>query len=91
MPTVTYLLNRYLTNNLRYIIPEEAWLGNKHSVIHLKVFEVVAYRHVLNQLRRKLDDKGYQMILECFHSKGGYKLYDVVNRRTLTSRDVIFY
>lgn len=53
-----------------------------------KVFGSLAYRHVLGQLRKKMDDKGELIILVGYHSTGAYKLYDVVNRRTVIIRDV---
>lgn len=49
----------------------------------------IAYRHVSGQLKKKLDDKGEVMILVEYHSTGGYKLFDVVNRRIMISRDVV--
>lgn len=35
----------------------------KPNISHLRVFGSLAYRHVPDQLRKKLDDKGEQMIL----------------------------
>lgn len=57
---------------------------------HLRVFGSVAYRHVSDQFRKKLDDKGEKMILVGYRSPRGYKLYDATNRRTLISRDIGF-
>ncbi|RDX73477.1 hypothetical protein CR513_46920, partial [Mucuna pruriens] len=37
----------------------------------------VCYKYVLNQLRRKLDDKDTPHILIGYHSIGGYKLYEL--------------
>jgi len=37
--------------------PQEAWSGYKPIVSHLKVFGSVAYAHVPDQRRAKLDDK----------------------------------
>lgn len=51
---------------------------------------LVVCRHVLDQLRQKLDDEGKQMILVEYHSTRGYKLYDPTKRRIVISRDVIF-
>lgn len=55
------------------------------------MFGLVAYRHVSDQLRKKVNDKGYHMVLVWYHSTGGYKLYDVVNRRNSISMDVVFH
>ena len=46
---------------------------------HLRVFSPVMYRHVLGQLRKKLDDKGEMMISVGYHSTSGYKFFDVAN------------
>ncbi|GJZ27481.1 retrovirus-related pol polyprotein from transposon TNT 1-94 [Tanacetum coccineum] len=37
--------------------PQEAWSGRKPIVAHFKVFGSVAYRHIPDQRRTKLDDK----------------------------------
>jgi hypothetical protein len=87
--TVAYSLNRCPTKRLDGITPEGSWSGVRPSLNHLKVFGSLVYRHVPNQLRRKLDDKFNQMILVGYHSAGGYKLLDPVIRQTVISRDVI--
>ena len=53
------------------------------------MFGSIAHRHGLDQLRRKLDDKSNQMILIGYHSNGGYKMFDPVNKQVVISRDVI--
>ena len=63
MSTATYILNRCPKKKLEGITPEECWSGVKPSLSHLKVFGSIAHRHVLDQLRKKLDDKSSQMIL----------------------------
>ncbi|CAJ2647569.1 unnamed protein product [Trifolium pratense] len=87
--TATYTLNRCPTKRLDGITPEESWSGNKPSVKHLRVFGSIAYKHVPDQLRRKLDDKATMMILVGYHSTGGYKLYDPTNNNVVVSRDVV--
>lgn len=42
-----------------------------------------------DQLRRKLDDKSSLMILIGYHSTGGYKLFDPLNKQVVISRDVV--
>ena len=62
-----------------------------HSVSHLKVFGCVAYAHVLDELRKKLDKKGHKFIFfGYFEDKKAYKLYDPVTRKVIISRDVQF-
>src|SRR3954471_15881318 len=88
--TATYLLNRCPTKKLEKLTPEEAWCGFKPNLSHLRVFGSVAYKHVPGQLRKKLDDKGEEMIFVRYHSTGGYKLFDARNRKIQISQDVIF-
>ena len=38
-------------------IPEKAWSGTKTSVSHLRIFGFVAFVHILDELKRKLDKK----------------------------------
>ncbi|KAI5445914.1 hypothetical protein KIW84_013951 [Lathyrus oleraceus] len=91
MSTATYIINKCPTKRLEGITPEECWSGVKPSLSHLKVFGSIARRHVPDQLRRKLDDKSSQMILVEYHSTGGYKLFDTVNKQVVINRDMIIY
>ena len=72
------------------ITPEEAWSGAKPNVSHFRIFGSLCFRHIPDQLRRKLDDKGEQMILLGYHSTGGYKLFDLKSKQIIISRDVVF-
>ncbi|PNX97389.1 cationic amino acid transporter 1-like protein [Trifolium pratense] len=87
--TTTYTLNRCPTKRLKGITPEECWSGHKSSVNHMIVFGSVAYKHTSDQFRKKLDDKSTTMILVGYHSTGGYKLYDPINKNVVISRDVV--
>ncbi|KAK2445998.1 myosin-16 [Trifolium repens] len=87
--TATYILNRCPTKRLDGLTPEECWSKVKPSLSHLKVFGSLAYRHVPDQLRRKLDDKSEQMVLVGYQSTGGYKLLDPITKQIVISRDVI--
>eukprot|EP00253_Pinus_taeda_P025723 PITA_25723 len=57
-----YILNRFPTKAVMNRVPEEAWSGRKERVTHMKVFGCVAYAHIPDQLRRKLDSKGEKYI-----------------------------
>ena len=56
--TAVYIMNHCPTKSVKNKAPQEAWTGMNHSVSHLKVFCCVAYAHVPDELRRKLDKKG---------------------------------
>ena len=70
--------------------PKEAWTGTKPKVNQLRIFGSLCYKHVPEQLRQKLNDKGKQMILIGYHAIGGYKLLDPRSKQVSVSRDVIF-
>eukprot|EP00253_Pinus_taeda_P003406 PITA_03406 len=86
-----YILNRCPTNAVMNKIPEEAWSGQKQTVTHMRVFGCVAYAHVPNQLRNKLDSKGEKCVFigYCDESKA-YKLYNPSTKKLIVSRDVQF-
>jgi hypothetical protein len=89
--TAVYILNKCLTKSVENRIPQEAWTGSKHNVVHLRVFGCVAYAHVPDELRRKLDNKGQKCIfVGCSEETKGYKLYDLVARKVIINRDVQF-
>lgn len=88
--TAAYIINRSPTKKMENITPEEAWTGVKPNVSHFRVFGSVCYRHVPDQLRTKLDDKGEVMIMVGYHSTGGYKLVNPVNNKIVISRDIVF-
>ena len=84
-------MNRCPTNSVKNKVPQEAWTGMNHSVLHLKSFGCVAYAHVSNELRRKLDKKGHKCIFVGYsEDTKAYKLYDPVTRKVIISRDVQF-
>lgn len=70
--------------------PEETWSGSKPSVKHLRVFGCLCFKHVLDQLRRKLDKKAEQMIMLGYPCTGGYRLYDYSSKKVVISSDATF-
>jgi hypothetical protein len=84
-----YLLNRYKTSSLENITPQKAWSDFKPSISHLKVFGSVAYAHIPDQKRMKLDDKSLKLIfIEYDEWSKSYKLFDPTNKKMHISRDV---
>ncbi|KAE8735514.1 hypothetical protein F3Y22_tig00000340pilonHSYRG00533 [Hibiscus syriacus] len=70
-------------------IPQEAWSGRKPTVSHFKVFGSVAYAHVPDQRRIKLDDKSKRYIIIGYDEKTkGFKLFDPIEKKVVVSRDV---
>lgn len=71
--------------------PKEAWSGVKLSVKHFRVFRSIAYIHVPDTQRKKLDDKSTRCILLGLSEESkAYKLYDPKNKKVLISKDVVF-
>ncbi|CAJ2675758.1 unnamed protein product [Trifolium pratense] len=87
----TYVMNRSPTLSVKDVTPEEAWSGNKPSVHHFRVFGCLAFVHIPDSQRTKLDGKS----ISCIHlgisdESKGYKLYDPLKKKIIISRDVIF-
>jgi hypothetical protein len=61
--TAVYILNTCPKKSTKNRVPQEAWTGLKHSVVHLKFFGCVSYTHVPDELRKKLDNKGQKLYL----------------------------
>lgn len=64
-------------------------MGKKTDVSHMKVFGCIAYAHVPDEERRKLDKKTVKLRFMGFANNAkGYRLYDEEKRRILIRRDV---
>ncbi|MCO5549956.1 hypothetical protein L7F22_003433 [Adiantum nelumboides] len=57
-----HVLNMCPTRALKTITPYESWYDKKRSVNYLRVFGFLAYAHIPQQLRGKLDDKAVKCI-----------------------------
>ena len=86
-----YLLNRSPTVSVQDKIPEETWSVTKTIVAHLRVFGYVSFSHVPNELRRNMDKKSEQCIFTGYsEQQKDYKLYNIVTKKIVVSRDVKF-
>nr|KYP35468.1 Retrovirus-related Pol polyprotein from transposon TNT 1-94 [Cajanus cajan] len=86
-----YLLNRCPTVAVKDLTPEEAWSSIKPSVRHLKVFGCIAYVHIADANRKKLDDKSSKCVfLGVSEESKAYRLYNPSTKKIVISRDVIF-
>ena len=89
--TAVYLSNRAPTRSVWNKTPQEAWNGRKPGISHLRVFGSIAYVHVPDEKRSKLDDKSEKLIFIGYDmSSKGYKLYNPSNGKTIISRGVEF-
>ena len=63
----------------------------KSDVSHLKVFGCIAYVHVPNELRTKLDPKAKKCVFIGYSlEKKGYCCYNPVTHQIKESKDVVF-
>ncbi|PNX68425.1 cysteine-rich receptor-like protein kinase 25-like protein, partial [Trifolium pratense] len=86
-----YVLNRSPAAAIPDKTPEEAWSFNKPTVKHFKVFGCIAYTHVPDAQRKKLDDKSIKCIfLGISEESKAYRLYHPPTKRIIISRDVKF-
>ena len=84
-------MNRCPTKSVRNKTPNEAWSGSKPSVGHLRIFGCIAYAHVPEQKRKKLDDKGEKCIFTGYDKRSkAYRLYNPLMKKLIISRDVEF-
>ncbi|KAJ7976200.1 Retrovirus-related Pol polyprotein from transposon TNT 1-94 [Quillaja saponaria] len=88
---VVYLSNRCPTKGVENQTPQEAWSGKKPNVSHLRIFGSIAYAHVPDQERSKLDDRSVKYVFIGYDSNSKwYKLYNPRNGKIIVSRDVEF-
>ena len=88
----SYVRNRLPTSALKEgETPYERWHGRKPDVSHFRVFGCMAYAHVPDCERRKLDAKSRKMrFVGCSLTSKGYRLFDEKNRKLYIRRDVEF-
>ena len=89
--TACYLKNRSPTSTLVDKTPYEVWSSQKPYVSHLRVFGFKYFMHVLKEKMRKLDNKCEKCIFVGYKEGiKGYKLWNIVSRKVVYSRDVVF-
>ena len=70
-------------------VPKEAWSGIKQGVTHMRVFGYVAYAHIPDQLRKKLDSNGEKCIFIGYNEESkACRLYNPSTKKFVISRDV---
>ena len=62
VPIVVYIQNRIREK----VSAHKLYFGKKPNLRHLRVFESIAYVHIPNQKRRKLDPKSEKWVLVCY-------------------------
>ena len=86
-----HILNRNPTFVVKNMTPEEVWSGRKLTVDHFRIFGCIAYAHIPDKKRYKLDGKGEKCIfLGVSDQSKAYKLYNPTTKKIIISRDVVF-
>ncbi|CAI7736683.1 unnamed protein product, partial [Closterium sp. NIES-53] len=86
-----WIRNRLPTKVLPGTTPFEAWTGTKPNLSRLRTFGCLCYYHVLDPLRHKLQPKGRAAIyLGIAANERAWRVWDLGERRVVTSRDVVF-
>jgi hypothetical protein len=89
--TVVYIMNRTPTAVVHGMTPEEKFTGKKLDVSHFKVFGCIAYVHVLDEKRSKLDPKAEKCIFIGYSlEQKGYRCFNPSTQKLQVSRDVVF-
>lgn len=89
--TVVYIMNMTPTATIHDVTSEEKFTGNKPDLSHLKVFGCIAYVHVLDELRTKLDPKAEKCVFIGYSlEQKGYMCYNLATHELRVSRDVVF-
>ena len=90
--TTSFIINRSPSSAIDFKILEEVWSSRPVNYSSLKIFGCPAYVHMQSGERSKLNLKSRKYVFLGFE-KGvkGYRLWDQILKKTVTSRDVIFY
>jgi hypothetical protein len=86
-----YIMNQTPTVVIHGMTPEEKFTGKKPDVSHLRVFGYIAYVHVPDEKKSKLDPKAEKCIFNGYSSKQkGYRCFNPSTWKLQMSRDVVF-
>jgi hypothetical protein len=73
------------------VTPIKKWSGKKPSIGHLRMFGCVAWAHISDNCRKKLDDESHSCIMMGYLKESkGYQLFDPVKQQINIWCNVIF-
>lgn len=90
--TAAYIINRTPSKSIhagKFITPAELWFSKKPDVSKLRVFGSVAYNHIPDEKRNKLDDK-CEKLLMVGYAPNGYRLWNKLTNTISIGRNVTF-
>lgn len=90
--TAVYVRNRAPTNAHKEVTtPYQKWYHCRPDISNLRVFGSLAYTHIPDQLRQKLDDKAEVMMMVGYSLRSkAYRLYNPATGQIVIRRDVVF-
>jgi hypothetical protein len=89
--TAVYIMNRTPIVVVHGMITEEKFIGKKLDVSHYRVFSCIAYVHVPDEKRSKLDPKAKKCIFIGYSlEQKGYRYFNPSTHKLQVSRDVVF-
>ena len=89
--TTVYIQIRVPNRALGKVTPESVFTGSKPEVSHIRIFNNIAYCHVPEERRKKLDqtaEKGFLMGYS--ENAKAYRVYIPESRKIVVRRDVKF-
>mgnify|MGYP002776119018 CR=1 FL=1 len=91
MYTIVYLINMSPSVPLKSDVPQRMWTGKDISYQHMSVFGCLAYMHVAKDQRSKLNNKSKPCIFMGYsEDEFDYRLWDLVDKKMVRSRDIVF-
>jgi hypothetical protein len=89
--TAVYIMNRTPTAVVHDMTPKEKFTSKKLDVSHFRVFGCIAYMHVPDEKRSKLNPKAKKCIFIGYSlEQKGYRCFNPSTRKLQVSRDVMF-
>ena len=77
MHTTVYLMNQCTTSRVHEVTLHEKYYGRKLDLSHIRIFGAIAYVHIPDEKRQKLDPKSEKCILVGYSlEQKGYKCFN---------------
>ena len=88
---VIYLLNLCTSSRVQEVTPSEFFYGKKPDLSHVGIFGSIAYVHIPDEKRQKLDPKSEKCILVGYSlEQKGYKCFNPSTKKVRVHRDGVF-
>ena len=88
--TTVYIQNRTPHRALGKRTPESIFTKKKPEVSHFRIFGSVAYCHIPDEKRSKLDHTAERYLVGYNETSKAYKIYTLGSRKIIVRRDVKF-